>query len=170
MAPRPAPDRPVSWLWRLGYRGAFLTLRVWWFLRRPRAEGAAVMVWRGDALLLVRTSYRRPLDLPGGGMDTGETPLAAALRELREETGLVAPGEELEPLGAVRFAELHRDIRTHLFRWVPAGPVAPVADGREIVWAGFLSRAELPAAGPGLLVRLALDRDAQLPSGTRQMS
>lgn len=170
MAPRPAPDRPVSWLWRLGYRGAFQILRVWWFLRRPSAEGAAVMMWRGDALLLVRTSYRRPLDLPGGGMDKGETPLAAACRELREETGLVAPAAALVPLGAVEFAEHHRAIRTHLFRWVPAEPVLPTADGREIVWAGFVPRAELPAAGPGLLVRLALVRDAQLPSGTRQMS
>jgi 8-oxo-dGTP pyrophosphatase MutT (NUDIX family) len=160
----------VSWLWRLGYRGAFLTLRLWWFLRRPRAEGAAVLVWRGDALLLVRTSYRRPLDLPGGGMDKGETPLAAACRELHEETGLTAYPTDLEALGAVDFGEHHRRIRTHLFRWLPGESIRPLADGREIVWAGFVPRAELPAAGPGLLVRLALVRDAQLPSGTRQMS
>lgn len=155
---------------RIGYRAAFLVLRAWWFLRRPRAEGTAVLVWREAALLLVRTSYRTPLDLPGGGLETGETPLAAACRELREETGLAAPAIDLEALGAVEFDENHRRIRTYLFRWQPPGPVQAAPDMREIVWAGFVPRAELAAADLGLLVRLALARDAQLPSGTRQMS
>ena len=133
-------------------------------------EGAAVLVWRGDALLLVRTSYRRPLDLPGGGMDKGETPLAAACRELREETGLTAHPTDLEALGAVDFGEHHRRIRTHLFRWLPAESVRPSADGREIVWAGFMPRVWLASTELSLLSRLALECDAQLPSGTRQMS
>jgi ADP-ribose pyrophosphatase YjhB (NUDIX family) len=165
-----APDRLVNGFFRFGYRTAFLLLRVWWFVRRPRAEGAAVLVWQGGALLLVRTSYRRPLDLPGGGMERRELPSAAACRELREETGLVAPAAELESLGSVSFAEHHRRIRTHLFRWHPATPLQPTADGREIVWAGFLPRDSLAEAELGLLPRLALVRDAQWPSGTRQIS
>jgi 8-oxo-dGTP pyrophosphatase MutT (NUDIX family) len=160
----------VNGLFRLGYRTAFLVLRAWWFLRRPQAEGAAVLVWRDQALLLVRTSYRRPLDLPGGGMDEGETPLAAACRELREETGLVASPTDLEALGAVDFGEHHRRIRTHLFRWRPGEHVRPVADRREIVWAGFVPRGRLADTELTLLSRLALARDDQWPSGTRQMS
>ncbi|MFO1050096.1 MAG: NUDIX hydrolase [Geminicoccaceae bacterium] len=165
-----APAHLVNALARVGYRAAFLALRAWWFLGRPEAEGAAVLVWRGAALLLVRTSYRRPLDLPGGGLEPGETPLAGACRELREETGLTAPAAELEALGAVEFEENHRRIRTHLFRWRPAEPVRATADMREIVWIGLVPQAELAAADLGLLVRLTLARDAQLPSGTRQMS
>jgi 8-oxo-dGTP pyrophosphatase MutT (NUDIX family) len=160
----------VNGLFRLGYRAAFLLLRAWWFVRRPQAEGAAVLVWRDGALLLVRTSYRRPLDLPGGGMDKGETPLAAACRELREETGLVASPTDLEAVGAVEFGEHHRHIRTHLFRWRPDEPVGPTGDGREIVWVGFVPRGQLAGTELTLLSRLALARDDQWPSGTRQMS
>ena len=47
-------------------------------------------VLRGDSILMVehREADRRYWTLPGGGVEAGETPEAAVLRELREETGL----------------------------------------------------------------------------------
>lgn len=68
------PDRA----WRLAYRVGFALARTWWNLRRPAHEGALVAIWVEARLLLVRSSYRRAWNLPGGGIRPTETPEAAA--------------------------------------------------------------------------------------------
>jgi len=54
--------------------------------------GVGVVVWRGDEILLVRRG-RAPRkgewSIPGGGQALGETVFQAAIREVREETGLI---------------------------------------------------------------------------------
>jgi mutator protein MutT len=56
----------------------------------PRAAG--VLIRRQDGKILAVSRKNDPTDfgLPGGKVDPGETPLQAAIRELGEETGLVA--------------------------------------------------------------------------------
>ncbi len=71
-----------------------------------KASAAAVMV-RGDAALLVRRS--RPPDAglwsyPGGHALPGESPAETAVRELREETGIVG-----RPLGVLTWLEIGED-------------------------------------------------------------
>jgi 8-oxo-dGTP pyrophosphatase MutT (NUDIX family) len=67
-------------------------------LARPHTHGALVAIWHQQRLLLVQASYRRSLSLPGGGIERGETPRQAAVRELAEELGLrVAPQELVDP-------------------------------------------------------------------------
>ena len=48
----------VDALFRLGYRAAYWCARAWWYVRRPRTRGAAIALWAGDRVLLVKTSYR----------------------------------------------------------------------------------------------------------------
>lgn len=49
---------------------------------------ALVAWWHEGRVLLVLNRHRACWELPGGMIDPGETPYEAAVRELREETGL----------------------------------------------------------------------------------
>lgn len=51
-------------------------------------------------LLTVRKKNSQKFQLPGGKPDAGENAMAAALREVEEETGLVLATSSLEPLGS----------------------------------------------------------------------
>lgn len=135
----------VIWLrppLRLALRLAFLLLRAYWRLRRPRSNGTLVAVWHAGEILLVRNSYRRPYNLPGGCPRRDEAPLDAARRELAEEIGLSLPPERLRALGIYRSEFENRRDTVHLFEAVldECPPLRP--DGVEISWAGFVSPAE----------------------------
>ena len=77
-----------------------------------RAPDRAVAVaFRDDTLLVIarRKDGRVYCVLPGGGVEPGEAPEVAVLRELAEETGLV--GTVVRPLWTVE----HDDRRAHYF-------------------------------------------------------
>jgi 8-oxo-dGTP diphosphatase len=127
--------------WRLAFRLGFPLARVWWRLRRARHEGALVAVYVDRAILLVRSSYRVEWSFPGGGIKRGETPDAAAKRELAEEIGLVAL--RLLPAGEVAGRwEGRRDL-VHFFELRLDRPPKLQLDNREIIGARLASPEEL---------------------------
>jgi 8-oxo-dGTP pyrophosphatase MutT (NUDIX family) len=79
--------------------------------RRPtksqaREFSAGGVVVRGDEVVVIVPTRRaadgtRVLALPKGHVDPGETPVQAAQREVREETGIVA--DPVERLGETRY-------------------------------------------------------------------
>jgi len=152
-------DGPRSLLdgsWRLAYWLAFRLLRCWWFLRRPRHRGALVAVWHEGRVLMLRPSYRKTLDFPGGGRRRGEAAAAAAARELGEETGIAAaPAALALALEMTVFWHWRYD-EVAIFELRLAEPPAIRVDRREIVAARFMAPAAALAAELSPFVRAYL--------------
>jgi ADP-ribose pyrophosphatase YjhB (NUDIX family) len=78
---------------RLGLSALHSLLRLNWRVRRPRTFGAHALALTPDRkVVLVKLRYADGWRLPGGGRAQNEDPRKAALRELREEIGMIAYG------------------------------------------------------------------------------
>jgi 8-oxo-dGTP diphosphatase len=130
-------------VWRMVFRLGFPLARAWWHLRRPRHEGALVAIYVGQSLLLLKSSYRAEWGFPGGSIRAGETPAAAALREMEEEIGL--PSHPLLPAGSVAGRWDGRRDRVHFFELRLDCVPELRLDNREIVAAHLASPEELRA-------------------------
>jgi 8-oxo-dGTP pyrophosphatase MutT (NUDIX family) len=133
----------------MAFRIGFPLAVAWWHLRRPRHEGAVVAVYVGAALLLVRASYRTAWGFPGGGVRRGETPDAAARRELAEEIGLTAA--DMHAWGVVQGIWDGQDDHVHVFELRLDELPRLRLDNREIIAAQLVLPDEvdgIPVTGP----------------------
>ena len=104
---------------------------------RRQLTGAQVMVWHQNSLLLITNSYRGGLYLPGGGIGRTEPAATAAVRELREETGIEVSEGELSDLGSVDYEIRGVGVRDRLFAVKLKQFQLPKVDGLEVVSASF---------------------------------
>ena len=113
--PRTLPDMPFSVrARRAALRVAHAGLRAYWFVFRPQIDGVKCAITQGDAVLLVRHTYGKPVwDLPGGTVRRRELPRDAARREMREELGRRI--EDWEDLGELYVNTSHHHDNLHLF-------------------------------------------------------
>jgi 8-oxo-dGTP pyrophosphatase MutT (NUDIX family) len=142
------------------------------FFNPKRLSCGVVILNPGRELLLCHVTGQNHWDLPKGGIDPGETPLEAAVRETREESGVKLAPDALLDLGRFHYTNkknLHlfatcmprfdlKDLRCetrYLDRW--SGRQLPEMDGYG--WFGFERIGQLctPKMAQVLTVRIELD-------------
>lgn len=97
-----------------------------------KTTSAGVIVTDGERLVLGHASRSSRWDIPKGGVEPGESLAETASRELKEETGLIAPPDALMPLGVKEYLR-NKDLA--LFAWVV--PVLP--DPKTLVCSEFFT-------------------------------
>ena len=100
------------------------------------------MIWSGEKVLLVRTSYQSVWMAPGGGVKQGEPPVNAAIREVAEELGLQLGIDDLRLVLVVEHEWNNRHDKVHLFETRLSHRPAIRIDNREIIDAQFVTLAE----------------------------
>lgn len=108
-------------------------------------HSAGGLVVRGDEVLLIATAGGRRWQLPKGHLEAGELPAQAAVREVREETGVT--GSIVAALSGVDYTFLERGkhrIRKHVDYFLLAYESGSEADfePREVVAARWFSWSE----------------------------
>ena len=121
----------------------------------PRV-GVEATVFRDGRLLLIKRHDDGLWAVPGGLVEVGETLTAAALRELREETGLVGTIEGL--LGVFDSRLWESRLKSQLYHVifeaaVPEG--TPVITNEATDW-GFFTVDKLPSLSPGHVQRVPI--------------
>lgn len=148
----------------LAYRIAQRLRLMYWRIAKPRIHGVKVVALRADgAVLLVRHSYQSSdlFMLPGGGIGRDEDVFAAAVREVREETGCLLS----DPAIHGEFHSTAEGARNRITLVTGAASGKPHADGREIIEAAFVPLDSLPAnIAPATLRRLVEVRDGRPPA------
>ena len=85
-------------------------------MANAKATSCGVIVTDGERLLLGHATRSPRWDIPKGIAEPGESLVAAAARELHEETGLSVPETALRPLGVFPYRR-NKDLA--LFCWTP---------------------------------------------------
>lgn len=150
------PVGQAGFLARTPLPGLAHRLRIGWLRwRRPLALGVrAIVLDRGERVVLVRHSYLPGWHLPGGAVNRRESLTAAVRREVWEETGLRLDG-------ALHLQSLHFRVwhgaSDHIAVFVARDWSGTLrVRGLEIVEAGFFALDALPAdTSPGTRRRLS---------------
>jgi 8-oxo-dGTP pyrophosphatase MutT (NUDIX family) len=120
-------------------------LHAYWRLSRGLTVGVRAAIFDGEGrVFLVKHSYVSGWHLPGGGVEVGETMLAALERELCEEGNI----ELTEPpvLHAIYFnRRVSRRDQIALYIVRSFRQIGPPQPNREIVAHGFYATDALPA-------------------------
>ena len=137
---------------------SFRAYEVYCFLVHPRVHGVYVAVWYDGQLLLVENSYRPQFYFPSGGVRSGERPLEAARRELKEEVGIDLPPERFSLAFEMQLHHNNMRDRVSTYEVLLQEPPALAIDRREVVTAGFITANEARRLDLAAVVREYVNR------------
>ncbi len=99
--------------------------------------GASAAIFKNDKLLLVQRgtgAFTGLWSLPGGHIHDGEAPKAAAIREVREETGIEAEiTDHIDTIHIESDIDISYKISVFYGKWI-AGELTPSDDARDARW------------------------------------
>lgn len=139
-------DDPEKAFRQTGWHGLRARLfHLYFLMRRPMTLGVRGLVHdkNGNSIFLIRHTYVPGWQLPGGGVETGETMEQALAREVMEEGNILITG-------APRLVSIHHNSRAsrrdHVGLYVidEFRQTAPKKPDREIAEAGFFRLDNLP--------------------------
>lgn len=84
-------------------------------LINKKAISAGVIVWDGKKFIIGHATGGKHWDIPKGKIDPGEVSIAAAIRELYEETGLTVHYKNLTHLGIFPYKK-DKDLSLYLWK------------------------------------------------------
>jgi len=125
----------------------------------------ALIINSQGEMLTVRKRGTTAFMQPGGKIDAGETPLAALVRELREELALDAAPDDFRYEGRYRAQaanEAGMIVEAEAFSWFADPKVTPQAEIEELKW--------LPVEGPIAVERAALTRRHLFPIAAKRFA
>jgi ADP-ribose pyrophosphatase YjhB (NUDIX family) len=123
--------------------------QTWFRLTRPMTLGVRIAAFDAQGrICLIRHTYMSGWHLPGGGVEKGETAIEAAVKELREETGLVALPDDLRLVSIhANFANFPGD---HVLLYTCSHYAETgIRNAREIAEQGFFAVDTLPEGTSG---------------------
>jgi 8-oxo-dGTP pyrophosphatase MutT (NUDIX family) len=134
-------------------------------MKTEHQRSAGGLVVDGDRILLISTRNGRRWQLPKGHIELGETPEQAAVREVREETGV--DGRIIATLPPVEYwyvergnARIHKKVDYYLLTYLSGS--TDDFDPEEVSGAEWLSWEEG-------LSRLSFDNERQVVSTAREI-
>lgn len=88
----------------------------------PLIKSVGIVVFQNNSVLIVKHEtashhFKGVLGLPAGKIDQGETAIQTAVRELKEETGLVTTISDMIPLPHAYRATITQKDGTKIFDW-----------------------------------------------------
>lgn len=127
----------------------------WFRFKRPMTLGVRILAINAEGhICLVRHTYTSGWHLPGGGVESGETCLDAAIKESREEAGLVIEAKDLTLVSV--YSNFKNFPRDHILVYTTqCWTQTTTNNAHEIAEYGFYPPNDLPSGTtPGTLRRL----------------